>query len=188
MITRVAALGVAVGVGDGLAVGDGVVVAVAVGVVVGESAGVGVLVGDGVGVKVGAGVGVGVGGEVLVGTGVDVLAVGVGVAVAAGVLVGVLAGVDVAVGSAVGVDVVALSAVITSCGGVPVSREVKVVPSEVSGGKVKVTWPLPVTRLVTSYSTQVLSGKLAGPAIPEPITAGLVFQVIPVSVQLFPAR
>jgi hypothetical protein len=71
---------------------------------------------------------------------------------------------------------------------VPISRAWNVTPSDDSGGKVKLTGPLPVTRHVTSYSTQVLSGKLAGPAIPEPITAGLVFQVIPVSVQVLPAR
>jgi hypothetical protein len=138
---------------------------------------VGVLVGAAVGVLVGVFVGIAVG-----------VAVGVEVGVFVGVLVGVVVGAAVAVGTAVAVAVLLPAEVITNCGGVPVSREVKVVPSEVKGGKVKLTGPFPVTRLVTSYSTQVLSRILAGPATPLPSTGGLVFQVIPVSVQSLPAR
>src|SRR6266498_4160081 len=65
------------------------------------------------------------------------------------------------------------------------SLEEKSVPSDESPAMLKLKVPLPWTTEVTSYSTQV--PMLTEPRLPraEPTRAGLLFQVMPLSVQVF---
>ncbi len=164
-----------------------VVVAVKVDEAVGVEVAEGRFVDVGVRVFVDGGSAVAVG--VRVGEAISVLvADGRFVAVHVGVRVGEAVAVGVSVGEAVGA---ALPTVRTSCGGEAPSRDENVTPSVPSATRANVYVPLPVTRVVTSYSTHVFVAML--PLLSNALlsSAGLVFQVIPPepdSIQLFSAR
>jgi len=72
----------------------------------------------------------------------------------------------------------------TSCGALVPCRLENVTRSLVAPLSVKLYSPLPVTSGVTSYSTQVPSAACWLVARAEPVMAGRVFQVRPVSVQV----
>src|SRR6185503_15803718 len=76
--------------------------------------------------------------------------------------------------------------VMTSCGGLLPSRAENVTLSLLSPASRKLNVPFPLTSEVTLYSTQVLV--LMSPLLSAalPVRAGRLFQVIPVSFQLFP--
>jgi hypothetical protein len=155
-----------------------------VGVVVGVFVTVSVVVKVDVGVLLAAGM------LVAVTVAVDVL-VGVRVEVALDVGVTVGVRVNVAVATDVEVAVDTPWVIITSCGGLVPSREENVTPSLLSAIKAKVYVPLPVTRVVTLYSTHVLVPNAPLLSTAPLSKAGRVFQVmppVPDSIQLLSAR
>jgi len=121
-------------------------------------------------------VGVRVAVDVFVGTPTVGVRVVVGVFVSTGAFVGVDVGVCVREGVAVGPLV---PSVMTSSGAAVPSREENVIPSLLSATRANVYVPLPVTRDVTSYSTQV-STAIAPLLSTAPLKrAGCVFQLTP---------
>ena len=73
--------------------------------------------------------------------------------------------------------------VITSCGSFVASFEWKSTPSDETPASTKLQVPLPVIRVVTSYSTQVPVEIPALSSVPAPARVGRFAQVIPVSVE-----
>lgn len=127
---------------------------------------------------------------VSVGVGVT-LAVFVGVIVAVAVLEGVRLGVMVGVDVDVAVIVGPAWIVTTSCGAAVPSRDENVMPSLLSAIRANVKVPFPLTKVVTSYSTQEPAA--IAPALSTAVLnrAGRVFQVmppVPDSIQLLSAR
>src|ERR1044071_3496436 len=122
-----------------------------------------------------------------VAVGLTAVGVRVNVAVADRAIVGVRVGVGPEGCVAVFVDVGALAVnVTTNCGGLLPSREENITLSLLSPPRTKLYVPLPATRDVTSYSTQVLVAILPWLPIAPLVSAGRLFHVIPVSDQLLP--